>query len=156
MTRYEIMETLPHKNLFWEDIFQTQSSWSTTWFYSVPVYYYQLNTSLCSVHWCVGICHGNKMQQFVQQNERRVLIHSLFIYSLTSTNTIIYPNKIKMVWRSENRPNSHMRCVSVLLTVVFSSKNLRCNVVGCSTKGTRGVTRSDSLLRKKKKRNKKI
>lgn len=42
------------------------------------------------------------------------------------------------------------RCVSVLLTVVFASKNLRRNVVGCSTEGARGVTRSDSLLRKEK------
>lgn len=34
----------------------------------------------------------------------------------------------------------------VWLTVVFSSEDLRCNVVGCPTEGTSGITWSDSLL----------
>lgn len=46
-----------------------KSTLSATWFHSVPVRYHQLNSSRGSPNWCVGICHGNEMQQFVQQDE---------------------------------------------------------------------------------------
>lgn len=37
--------------------------------------------------------------------------------------------------------------MSPVLTVVLSSEDLRCNVVGCSTESTSSVTWSDPLLK---------
>lgn len=41
-----------------------------------------------------------------------------------------------------------------LLTIVFSSEDLRCNVVGCSTKSTGSIAWSDALLSGRRRRRK--
>lgn len=124
--------------------------------------YLERGTPLCSCQDCQWWCQMGTSQPSSQTSAR--LEPTSQHWSLERQTTKYTNHKLKLIWSvvknclrvHELRKLVWSMIIKIyalislsltpVLTVVFSSEDLRCNVVGCSTESTGGITWSDPLL----------